>query len=93
MNETTTTEIATGFHTAQYLADHATKAYSVTTVADGKFTVTFEDAEQAVKAVEVAKAEAFRKYCKNGGNPSNKRSFGSSFAAVKKAIVAAEAGK
>ena len=53
------------------------------------FTVSFEDADEALAAVEAAKVEAFRQYLKAGGNPRNSRSFGSQFASVKKAITKA----
>lgn len=53
------------------------------------FTVSFESETEALAAVEAAKAKRVSDYLRAGGNPRNKRSFGSQFASVKKAITKA----
>jgi len=87
-NTQTTKEITTTFQADKHLAEYLTEHYTINTIADGVFTITFDDAFNALWAIDKAKEVAFRNYCKNGGNPRNKRSFGASFASVKKAIIA-----
>ena len=52
----------------------------------GIFVVNFEDEAAALKAVAKAKDAHWSNYLRNGGNPRNKRSVGSQWAAVTKAI-------
>ena len=91
----TTQQITTSFDVHKKLAEYATDHYTVNISLDraqqpSVFTITFENAENALLAIEKAKAQAFKTYLENGGNPKNKRSFGSSFASVKKAIIGME---
>lgn len=55
------------------------------------FTVTFTDTDEALAAVDAAKAQSWTEYLNAGGNRKNKRSFGSQFAAIKRAITKAAA--
>lgn len=79
---TATIQSAAGNSTVEYL-----QQAGVTVTGDRSgFTVQFEDAAEALAGVAKAKDLAFRSYLKAGGNPRNKRSFASQFAAVTKAI-------
>lgn len=82
--------MTTRFNTDQMLADRKTNAYTVNITGD-TYTLTFENVEQALKAIETAKRIAFMEYVNGGGNPRNKRGFGAQFAQVKKAVVEAAA--
>jgi len=88
----TTAPITTTLQADKHLAQYTTEHYTINTISEGIFTITFNDAFAATWAIDKAKAVAFSAYIKNGGNPRNKRSFGSSFAGAKKAILALEAG-
>lgn len=78
----TTAPIKSQFRTAQDLEGFVT----VDTLADGSFTVTFESEATALKAVAQAKDASWNAYIRNGGNPRNRRSHSTQFAAVTKAI-------
>jgi hypothetical protein len=91
----TTKQLTTSYSTHKHLAEYVTDHYTVNIISDcpqqpSVFTITFESAEKALLAIEKAKAQAFKTYLEGGGNPRNKRSFGSSFASVKKAIIGLE---
>lgn len=89
MSETTTAPIQSQRRSAELLLDYSNRHLSVSVLDDDTFTVTFADLDQAIKAVESIKQAAFSAYVRNGGNPRNKRSFGSQFASIKRAMVAA----
>lgn len=62
-----------------------TEHLTITTFDDG-YTITFDDVEIALKAVEQAKARSWAEYLASGGNPRNKRSHSSQYTAIAKAI-------
>jgi hypothetical protein len=82
----TTTQIISRFRTVEALTAINTEAYTVNG-SNESFTITFQDADAALAAIEKAKNTAWMAYLKAGGNPRNKRSHGTQFAAVKRAIA------
>lgn len=83
-----TATLTTERRTDEHLAAYSTDAYSVEQVTGG-YVLRFTDADAALAAVEAAKVAAVKGYLRAGGNPRNRRSFGSQFAAVKRAIEVA----
>jgi hypothetical protein len=81
----TTTDKLTTVHSSN-IAD-----YLQVTQLDGGYTITFDDLDQALAAVEKAKNASWQQYLKSGGNPRNKRSHGTQYAAIKKALIKAAA--
>lgn len=64
---------------------------TVTTLADGSFTVSFDDLPAGLAAVAKAKDASWRQYLRAGGNARNKRAHGSQWSAVTKAMNVAAA--
>ena len=87
MGKYQTMGLTSQFRTAEKLTAIDTDAYSVA-VTEGTYTVSFDDLEDALKALERAKAKAWNEYLRAGGNPRNKRAVSAQFASVKKAMVA-----
>lgn len=85
----TTAPISTNYRTGEELNNFETDAYTVQIINARTYTVSFDDADAAIAAVEAAKIAAVAEYIRNGGNPRNRRGYGSQFAAVKRAILAA----
>lgn len=56
------------------------------TVVDGGYTITFDDLAQTLASIDKAKAQSWTSYLKSGGNPRNKRSHSSQFAAIANAV-------
>ena len=88
MSETTnTTDTLTSMHSTEaLLADQ--DGITVEAVENG-YTISFVDVDVAVAAIDRAKVQRVAEYLNSGGNPRNKRSIGSQFAAAKKAVVKA----
>ena len=85
-NTTTTAAINSQFnHQLGELASHGIDA----TETDEGFVIRFTDHEECIAAIDKAKTAQYTRYIKNGGNPRNKRAFGTQFAAMKRAVIKA----
>lgn len=85
---TKTTATLTSMHgTARMLAEQ--NNITVTELGSNAYTISFNDVDAAIAAIDNAKAQAWSAYLNQGGNPRNKRSFSSQFASTKKAVNAA----
>lgn len=82
----TTATLTSRFGTADILAEQADLTIEQS---DSGYTIGFAAADAAIASIEKAKAKGWSAYLRAGGNPRNKRSYGSQFAAAKKAILAA----